>query len=391
MAETAVEQAPAAPQAAEAPASSSLQPPTQDLNARIAAAKSPAEIRRLTEENRAVMEAAVDKARKTPHMEIPPDLKAAAEAEAREKAKAEEAAPTEEAPAAEETPATEPEAAPEAAPETPADEAEDGDTPLEPITGDRVRLKFAEGDKVGRLAASILKRNRDLTMEESILRAKKQLGIKDPEATPAAPKSDLPETVEATDAMLDKLDADREKALTDLRFEEVAKIDRQLRKLDRHRLGLERASERSAAEQAAAYDREFNAAVAKAADMYPDSTNPESEFGKRMLEIERELKDADDPLYSSPNKALKIAQMVAAERNIAPKRKGAPPAPAKPAVPAVAPKKQVLPAGGSKTTVAVTPQKPAIDSRVSEVKGVKDLRALQAQLGIGGFRSSVGR
>lgn len=397
MAEAAVEQASAAPASTPAQApkaeASSLQPPTQDFNARLAAAKTPADVRRLTEENRAAMEAAVDKARKDPKAdkasapEMPPDLKAAAEAEAQQKAQEEAAPPAEDGT----TPAEQPEEV--AAPETPAaDDDEDGDTPLEPVGTDRVRLRFSETDKVGRLAASLLKRNRDLTMEEAVGRAKQQLGIKDPAATPEAPQSTLPQTVDAVDAEIKNLRAQRKKANTDLNFEAASDLNDKIEDLLLHRGKIERDAQRAESEQAASYDRQFDAAVAKAADLYPDSANAESEFGKRMLEIERDLKANGDPLYNSPTKALKIAQMVAAEKNIAPRKKGAPVVPAKPAVPPVAaPKKQVLPAGGSRTVAPVVPAKPAIDSEISGVKSIKDLRDVQRKLGIGGFNVGVGR
>jgi hypothetical protein len=74
--------------------------------------------------------------------------------------------------------------------------------------------------------------------------------------------------------------------------------------------------------------------------------------------------------------------MVAAELKIAPRNKNAPPA--KAAAPAVpAPKKGVLPTGGSRT-VPVTTQKPALVEAVGKVQSVHDLRKLHRSLGIPG-------
>jgi len=399
MAETAVEQAPAAPKAPEVQPSSSLQPPTQDFNQRASSAKSIADLKNLMAETMPAMQATVEKARRTPSEAkdagIPPDLKAAAEAEAKQKAQAQEN-PTEPETAAEAETTTDetttPE--PEAATAETEEEGEDGDSPLEPFAGDRLRLRFAAEDKVGRLAATFLKRNRDLTMEEALVRAKKQLGIKDErEATPATTEPQLPQTVEEVDAQIKQLRADRKKAYSDLKFEDASDLDEKIEDLISHRGEIKRQADTRQAEQAAEYDRTFDTSAAKAADLYPNSADPNSEFGKRMIEIERHLKANDDPLYHSPQKPLKIAQMVAAELNIAPRRKGAP-APAKAAAPAptAAPaKKNVLPAGGSKTTVSVVPQKPAIDQRVEGIKSLHDLRNLHKELGLGGLGVSVGR
>lgn len=397
MAETAVEQAPAAQKAPEVQPSSSLQPPTQDFNQRASSAKSIADLKNLLSESLPTMQATVEKARRTPaesqKAEIPPDLKAAAEAEAKSKAEAETATETaEEAPAETvEEPAAETPAEPAA---TETDDDDDGDTPLEPFTGDRMRLRFGKEDKVGRLAATILKRNRDLTLEEAVGRARKELGIKDErEATPTQqPESQLPQTIEEVDARIKQLRADRKKANTDLKFEEVSDLNDQIEDLMFHRGEIQRQGDTKRAQEAAAYEREFDASVSQAADLYPNSTDPNSDFGKRMIEIERQLKANDDPLYSSPKKPMKIAQMVAAEMNIAPRRKGAP-APAKAAAPAPAApaKKNVLPTGGSKTTVPVVPQKPVIDQRVENIKSLHDLRNLHKELGLGGLGVSIGR
>ncbi len=284
-------------------------------------------------------------------------------------------------PAGEETPATEE----TAAPETPAEGAEteeedDGDGPISPITGKRTHLRFKEDDKVGRLAASIMKRNRDLGMEEAVERAKNQLGIKPKPAEAAtesaAPKSDLPDSVEAVDKELERIEAEREKALIDLRFEDVAKFDKSMRQLDRHRFTLERDGERNLAKQESDYNAAYSASETKATDLYEFAGNPDSDGYKRMAEIDAALKENNDPLYASPDKPLRVAQMVAAELKIAPKRKGAPVAPAKVAAPVVtpAPKKQILPGGGSRTTPPVSNPTTAVAADVAKISNVHELR-----------------
>lgn len=376
--------------AAEAPASSSLQQP-QDLNTSINKANSPAEIRELTAKLMPGMKKAVDEARRKPEgdgkpgPDTAPDLAAAVAAEESAAAK-----PTEEA-----TETTTEEVA-EPGGETPepgeGDEpdegGEGGESPIAPINGKRAHLRLPpETDKVGRLALSIIKRNHDLTMEEAMERARTQLGVKPkdaPNATPA-PKSDMPETVEAVDAEIERLDAAREQAMVTVNFEEAAKIDRQLRKLDRHRVGLERQSERQEVEKAASYDTAFSTSEKQAVKLYDFADKPESPGGKRMAEIDADLEANNDPLFHSPDKPLRIAQMVAAELKIAPRRPGKPAAPATAAAPAngtPAAKKQVLPGGGSRTTPPPVNQPPAIDAKIKAAKSINDIRNLRKEMGL---------
>lgn len=371
--------------AAETTVSSSLQQP-QDLNSSINKANSPAELRALTAQLMPGMKKAVDEARRNPDEGKPvantaPDLAAAVAAEETPAVAATEET-TAEAP-------EEPEAETPESPETGADPEDDdgGEGPISPIIGKRTHLRLAESDKVGRLAASFIRRNKDMGMEEAVERARGQLGLKPKDATAAepTPKSDLPETVETVDVEIERLDALREQAMVTVNFEEVAKIDRQLRKLDRHRTDLERLGERQKVEQAASYDTAFSSSEKQAVKLYDFADKPESHGGKRMAEIDADLEANGDPLFHSPDKPLRIAQMVAAELKIAPRRPGKPAAPATAAAPAngtSAPKKQVLPGGGSRTTPPPVNQPPAIDAKIKGVKSINDLRNLRKEMGL---------
>lgn len=370
---------------AEAPAApaSSLQS-TQEFEKQVRDAKTPAELRAATERLRNSTKPAVNAAKPQEDTE---DGQKPSKAPTEEPEKAAEV---------EETPeATETEAEPETIAETPEDADDDAEAegPVTPSSAKKLRVRLPDEDKVGRLAIAYKQRNRDWTMEQAIAAAKDQLGIKPEKETPAPveaakPKSGLPDTVDAVDTAIDKLLDERTKAVTELRFEDTDKIDRQVRQLDRHRekLGQEEAkkTQEQVQKQASQYDSAFNESETKAVELYDFAADPKSEGGKRMLEIEADLKANDDPLYHSPSKPLKIAQMVAKELNIAPRRKGAP-APAKAAAPVTPPaaKKQVLPTGGSRT---VPPTKPA-NGDLEEVKSIStmaDLRKMQKKLGIGG-------
>lgn len=297
------------------------------------------------------------------------------------------------APAAEEAQAEIQEAAPaEATQEGDATEDaqdEGGDGPITPVTGKRAHLRLPEDDKVGRLAAAMMKRNRDMSMAEAVAKASAQLGITPKETQTSSTKPEdtapkMPATVQETDAAKQGKWAEYRKAMAEVRLEDAANIMAEIDALTAHRFGLERSEERQAAADEAKFNKDFSASAAKASELYAFASDANSPGGKRMLEIERQLQENNDPLYYSPDKPLVVAQMVAAELKIAPKAKTQ--APAKPAAPAAQPaaKKGVVPAGGSRTTPPPVNQKPEIISRIQAIKphDIGALKALHQSLGI---------
>lgn len=306
-----------------------------------------------------------------------------------------EPAPAETPPAAEgETLAAE-ETPPAEGAETPpaALDPDEPDGPVTPIDSKKAHLRLAETDTVGRLAASFMKRNRDLSMEDAVAKAKNQLGVKPDTAKPAAetpeapPASDLPATVSAVDEAIKLLRLERRKALSDVRMEDAADASDKIEDLQRRRSELERNGEREESRAAQAYNATFAASETKAVDLYPDAAKTDSEFAKRMAEIDREFEELKDPLWRDPEKPLRIAQMVAREMSIAPRRKGTPAAPAKPAAapaaqPAVRPKVGMVPSGSSRTTAPLTNQPPAIDGQIKAATTVGGLKTLYKTLGI---------
>jgi len=375
------------PEAAPAAPSSSLTA-QQEFEKSVREAKSPAELRAATEKMRNFNKAPVNA-----------DSKQAAAAT--EEGKPAEAKKADETPAAEETPAEpateEPapdaEAPAEPAEETEAEEDEEADGPIEPTTSKKPRFRLSEDDQVGRLAAAYKQRNRDWTLEQALVAAKKQLGIKTEAEPPAAadtkpkPNADLPQSVDEVDSATARLEEERTKATTDLRFEDVDKIDRQLRRLDRHRGDLVRQGEQQRVQEQVKYDSTFDASHSQAAELYEFVGDPKSPGYARMLEIEASMKATNDPTYYDPDKPRIIAQMVGRELRIAPKKKGAP-APAKAAAPAApaapAAKKGILPSGGSRTTPAAPAAKPADTAKFEGIRSMADLRKVQKELGIAG-------
>lgn len=355
-------------------------------------AKSPAELRAAAERLRTLQKPPVN-----PPIPPQPDESGAGPTPAPKVEKpAEPAAPAEptapETPAEPATPSEEPTAAPEE-PTTPPASEEDDDTPGDDITptkAGRNRLPLNEDDEVGRMAAAFKRRNRDWTLEQALEAAKAKLGKNkpaEPAAAPAKPKSNMPETVDEVNAKIAELRAQKRTAATELRIDDVASLDDQIFDLAQHRESLQRQAERQETQQAAAYERQFAESEAKAADLYEFASNPESPGGRRMLEIDQALEDTGDPRFHSPNKPLLIAQMVAAELNIAPKSKKSAAVAPKPAAPAPGtpapgkPKSQVIPGGDSRTAPAA-PAKNEIDTLIAAARTPAEVLALHKRLGI---------
>ena len=103
-----------------------------------------------------------------------------------------------------------------------------------------------------------------------------------------------------------------------------------------------------------------------------------------MIEIEESLEALSDPLFHDPNKPLLIAQMVAKENSIAPKKASAArvAAPAQPAAPRPPPK-GVLPSGSSRSAAA--PQVNPVDAAISQIKTQGDVQKLMKSLGVRQF------
>ena len=292
-------------------------------------------------------------------------------------------------PASEETPASDVgseqplETAPPADQPLPTEEDDGGEGPVTPLTGKRAHIRVPEGE-VDKLAMAYLRRNRDWGMEQALDAAKKQLGIKPqvaPEVVPADPKR--PSTVSDTQQLIATRRADYKKAMAEVRFEDAADIMTDIQDLQDHRSTLERRADQEEVQKVAKYDSDFTKSESKAVELYPFVTDSASAGAKRMAQIEATLKANEDPLYYSADKPLKLAQMVAAELNIAPRNKNATPAQkaAAPAPAAPAPKKGVVPTGSSRTVPPATSQ-PAVDPAISGIRNLTDLRTQLRRLGV---------
>jgi hypothetical protein len=182
----------------------------------------------------------------------------------------------------------------------------------------------------------------------------------------------------------DKLDELREKRFTALAAHERAKTQRALE--EQKRVDQEK-QEAAAAE--ARYKQEFDAAGAKAAELYPFVADVKSPLRARMKEIDKALQENDDPLFHDPKKPLRIAQMVAAEAGIAPKpttaKKQQAPAAAKPPIstkPVGEKSRPPIASGDSRTKTGRT-EFAALEKKISSLKTPEQLNAFMEDLGAG--------
>lgn len=248
--------------------------------------------------------------------------------------------------------------------ETPEEETEETEEveeteEQEEVSGDSPRSKryrLRSDDPVELRAMELKSRNRDMSLEEALERAKKELG-KDNEASgdeaDAEVNAELPDTVEATETEIDRLNKEHTAAMRDdLDFEKADELNAQIRKLERHIGDLKLAKLQEESRQASAFTEKLEASKTKAIELYDFVTKDGPEVA-RMEEIDRQLKEAGDSLYESPEKPLRIAQMVARELNIAPRGKqvkapatpasGSPPRKKVPVQPASASKRSQTP------------------------------------------------
>lgn len=255
------------------------------------------------------------------------------------------------------------------------------------------RIRLSNFSKVEKLALTIKRENPSLTLAQAEAKAKDALGIKDePPAKQESNDPGLPKTLEEADAKIKDLVAKRTKAFKeDLDFAEGDRLTNEIEALREHKFTLrERASQR-ATEEERAYNAAFDAAETKASALYDFVKQTDSAAFKRMAEIDRQLEENKDPLFSDPNKPLLIAQMVAKELAIAPKSataKAAAPKPATTAAPkppvttTTQPKKQVPPvASGTSRTSTSTTQGGDLSKRIDGLRTPQDIENFVNNLG----------
>lgn len=335
-----------------------------------------------------------------------------------------EADETPAAPEAEAAPAQEEEPAPQPKKQqqeqTPEEEEDDAPLDLAKLPT-RYRLQVREDDEVGRLAAALKKRNKDWSLEEAVVAARKRLGKDEPApaadsktaaqpkdegtapAKDAAPKPE--DEVAALEAKVKELRAAKVQANKEVDLEKVAELDAELDEVRDKLTDAKVAAKIAAAAPKppaepqqpeakqpepkatdAAYDAKFDASLDRANKLYPDAAKADTPFAKRMAEIDRMLEKEGDPLFHSPDKPFRVAAMVAAELGVAPKSVTSSAKPAAPAAPKANGPRSLAPiaSGESRTSTTRTQSAPTV-AAIQGLQTPEDLENFLSKVGGTGF------
>lgn len=266
---------------------------------------------------------------------------------------------------AETPPAEQPAATGEAA--KPSDEGDDDE-----VSTLKSRVRITDFDDVAKLAINLKKaahkKGETISLAEAEKRAAAALGVSQSETPNAEAEaaSKLPQSVEEAETKIKDLIAQRTKAFEeDLDFKAGNQLTNEIDALREHKLTLREQGAQKAMKEQQAYEAAFTAAEQKATSLYDFVKQADSAGFKLMAEIDRQLEENKDPLFSSPDKALVIAQMVARKLQIAPKSPNAKPAAVKPAAAAIVSKKTVPPVvGGDSRTSTTSTQAGEISSKI---------------------------
>ena len=189
-----------------------------------------------------------------------------------------------------------------------------------PVTTEEVDTEQPVVSAVDKLALWLKEQNPDWTLEQSVKAAQAAHGKSEESAAPQAEQPTSP-NLEQLEARRAELKAARKQARTELNFEELEAIEEELEDLTENLMPAARQAEQAAT---SALTQQFEQSGQQVRDLYPEATNADSALYKRMEEIDADLEANDDPLFLSPDKPLRIAQMAARELNIAPKAKAGP-------------------------------------------------------------------
>jgi len=267
--------------------------------------------------------------------------------------------------------------------ESEASEEEEEEQEDEPERSTSKRFRLRSDDPVEQRAMELKRRNKDMTLKEALSRAETELGVND-QSDESGDDADsdtgsLPKTVKDAETEIERLLQERSKAIReDLDFDKGDEIDTEIRKLERHIGDLKLGEIKSESQTRAQFNEKLDQSKAKAVELYDFVTKDGPEIA-RMEEIDQILKDSGDPLYDSPDKPLRLAQMVAREMGIAPKGKTV----KKPAVvkPGQPPRKKspVQPASASART-APTSSKGQLDERIESINDPLDWEAAMGEM-----------
>jgi hypothetical protein len=207
---------------------------------------------------------------------------------------------------------------PEQEKEDPASGEDDEDEPSNRSGRYRIRAK----DEVEAEALSLRKRHPEWSLEQCLTKAKSILGVQETASDESGESGQQAPTPTSADIsrQIDELRAKHKEATDNLEFSEAGEIFLQIEKLrdEREELRIEERirKDKQEQEQYQSMERQFQDSERKAVTYYPETTDPDSAITKRIIELDRQMRDLDDPLYSSPDKPFILAKLAAKELGI---------------------------------------------------------------------------
>jgi hypothetical protein len=206
------------------------------------------------------------------------------------------------------------------------EEEDDGAT----IKSDRFRIRAK--DEVEIEALSLRKRHPDWSLEECLTKAKSILGINDQAQNEQWQDGNTAQQrgVADIDAEIASLRQQHREATVSLEFEQAADLFDRLEQLrdERSNMQVIEMQRETAREQQLqeSFERQFQDNEAKAVRFYPDAAKAESPMTKRIIELNEQMRQLDDPLYYSPEKPFILAKQAARDLGIPMRNPSAEPA-----------------------------------------------------------------
>lgn len=238
------------------------------------------------------------------------------------------------------------------------------------------RFRVRATNEVEATALLLKKQNPAWSLDDCLSKSKTIHGT--PEKTAETEvATQAPATVAEVRDRINALRDAKAQAMETLEFTEATRLDREI---DELRDTLDEIKEKEIRKEQL-LEMEFNDSVNhsqnKAVSIYPDTAKADSPLVKRMLEIDRLFKEDGNPLYFSPDKPFKLAQMAANDLGIAPRN---PKSAASPASKPVVKSRTVQPASGNARTTAPTTPNDKIDQAVDQVSDIASYDELLAKI-----------
>lgn len=202
----------------------------------------------------------------------------------------------------------------------------------------------------------LMSRNQDMTLEEAISKVKgSSPTAPEAQAADVAPAVAAASALEALNTEWDQKKQELKAAQEDFDHEKAAQLQGEIFELMEKRMEAKAAKAQADVAQSQAWDAKVAQYEADTVRLYPAAAAPNSQLNITMQAIYATMQATDDPTLYRPDMQLKLAQMAAAQLNIAPVVNT--PAPVATPSQAAAPQRplaKVSPAAGGQIGGAVT-------------------------------------